>query len=344
MTLLAIQFATQPILTKRFTPPNINRNKVVIGQEVFKFVLAWGMLKLTGSYASAVAGWTVPSWIVVAIVPALFYSLQGILKLVAYQHLDGFTFNVLNQTKTLASALCCFLVMGQRQSPLQIAALVLLFASACIMEGVMPFKIPTFLKRTNKNNNIIDSVVVDDDDNNNTKAKAVASSSSMQQKERTKGVVAVLVASFVSGLAGALSQKSLQGHGGRNSYLFTMELSVASSLFLVLNNFFFPKKKEKQLSTSNEKEEKSSAFSWKIIIPMLTNAIGGILVGLVTKKVGAVKKGFALIFGLWLSGILQGLDSSSSKSGGGGGVTKEQIVGATLASISLWMHMAFKVR
>ena len=77
---------------------------------------------------------------------------------------------------------------------------------------------------------------------------------------------------------------------------------------------------------------------------MITNAIGGVLVGLVTKQVGTVKKGFALIFGLWLSGFLQGLfPPKTSKEKSHVAVTPEQIVGAALASISLWMHMSFKL-
>jgi UDP-sugar transporter A1/2/3 len=58
-------------------------------------------------------------------------------------------------------------------------------------------------------------------------------------------------------------------------------------------------------------------------------------VGLVTKYAGSVRKGFALIFGLLLSGILQ--------SKGGEGVEKEQVVGGILAAISLWMYSSFPV-
>ena len=59
-----------------------------------------------------------------------------------------------------------------------------------------------------------------------------------RSKHFRKGVLPVLLASFISGLAGALTQRNLQSasgcgrSGGRNSYLFTMELCAASFIFL----------------------------------------------------------------------------------------------------------------
>lgn len=93
----------------------------------------------------------------------------------------------------------------------------------------------------------------------------------------------------------------------------------------------------------------SYGWTYKTWIPVITNALGGMAVGLVTKHAGAVKKGFALIFGLLLSGILQTKLSSSSTQAEGedrvegdvSTITKEQIVGGIIASISLYMHSKF---
>lgn len=68
---------------------------------------------------------------------------------------------------------------------------------------------------------------------------------------------------------------------------------------------------------------------------MFTNAAGGVLVGLVTQHSGAVRKGFALIFGLLLSGMLQNFVLSDE------GITGEQVLGGALASCSVWMHSKF---
>lgn len=217
----------------------------------------------------------------------------------AYQNLPPITFNVLNQTKTLSAALCCYLIMGKKQSVLQIVSLFLLLLSALVIEKVIPLKQPG-----------ANTLVV----------------SEARRTEILSGVIPVLMASFLSGLAGALSQKSLQTVG-RNSYLFTMELCAAS--FVVLTSSFV-------LNSPDAKVVREEGFfhNWtrSTWIPVVTNALGGIIVGLVTKYAGSVRKGFALIFGLMISGILQ------SK---GEGITSEQIVGGMIAATSLWMHCSF---
>jgi UDP-sugar transporter A1/2/3 len=219
----------------------------------------------------------------------------------AYQNLPPITFNVLNQTKTLSAALCCYLIMGKRQSALQIVSLFLLLLSALVIEKVVPLK-PCLQAKPEK-------------------------ASEARKTEIISGVLPLLMASFLSGLAGALSQKSLQTMG-RNSYLFTMELSAASLLLMTSSLLLFN-------SPDSQKIKKNGFFhNWTLatMIPVVTNALGGVLVGLVTKNAGSVRKGFALIFGLMISGILQ------SK---GEGITSEQIVGGMIAATSLWMHSNF---
>ena len=218
----------------------------------------------------------------------------------AYQNLPPFTFNVLNQTKTLSAALCCFLVIGKPQSKLQVVSLFLLLLSALVIEKVIPIT---------------------------KKSTAEPKKSSVdRQMYLMSGVVPVLLASFLSGLAGALSQRSVQTTC-RNAYLFTMELSVASSLFLFISMLLN--------SPDGKRIAKDGFFSgWTstTMIPVFTKALGGVVVGLVTKHAGAVRKGFALIFGLLLSGLLQ------SK---GEVISPEQVVGGILAAVSLWMHASF---
>jgi UDP-sugar transporter A1/2/3 len=147
----------------------------------------------------------------------------------------------------------------------------------------------------------------------------------------------VLVASFISGLAGAITQKNLQGAsgcgkaGGKNAVLFSAELCIASLIMLGGSLTF----------NSDGKCIKSKGFfaDWTpyTFIPILTNALGGILVGLVTKYAGSVRKGFALIFGLILSGIIQAVTERSG--GGSWAISTEEILGGVLASISLWIHV-----
>lgn len=53
MTLLAVQFGIQPILTRRFTPQEITKSTVVLMQEVIKMGIAYMMLRLSGGEETA---------------------------------------------------------------------------------------------------------------------------------------------------------------------------------------------------------------------------------------------------------------------------------------------------
>jgi len=302
MFLLSLQFAFQPLLTRTYTPTKICRSTVILMQELLKFLLAFFMLVISGSYRSAISGWTVFIWATVAFVPAALYSLQNIAALQAYQNLDALTFNVLNQTKTLSAALCCFLVMGRRQSVMQVISLFILLISALIMERFVPLD---FLSHAT-----VRSIQIQ----------------GLESHHWTHGVAPIILASFISGLSGALSQKNLQAQGGgRNSYLFSMELCAASALILISSLLMSPD------GRTIAKEGFWNGWTLTTWIPILTNSIGGIVVGLVTKTAGSVRKGFALIFGMFLSGVVQAFITAE-------GVSMEQSVGGVLAGFSLWMH------
>lgn len=296
------------------------------------------------------------TWLTVAGIPASLYCIQNLATLMAYQNLEPLTFNVLNQTKTLSAALCCYFVMGKVQSSVQVVALLLLFFSACVIEKIVPLKIKRNVTATPIQNDTSPKVecnasavtpISNTSSSGHNDAKHVPPETTIvtSQKMMTKharGVLAVLLASFISGLAGALTQKSLQSHVvgtiGRNSYFFTMELCVASTIVMLIS----------MLKSEDGRRIHSDGFfeGWtpKTFLPILTNAAGGIIVGLVTKHAGAVKKGFALIFGLLLSGIVQACMKESGDgetSSIGSRVSREQLVGGSLAALSLWMHSAY---
>ena len=272
MSLLALQFGLQPSLTRKFTPKGITKSTVVLTQDVVKFLMAGFALFVTGGFAEAVVGWNVKTWLAVAGVPAVLYCFQNMATLIAYQNLSPLTFNVLNQTKTLSAALCCYLLMGRVQSKVQILSLFILFASACVIEKIVPIR---FWEKNKES----------DDSNGNGLTSEVTSEKDhmdpTQHDNHSQGVIAVLLASFISGLAGAWAQKSLQSSsglasGGRNSYLFTMELCVVSIWFMLFS--LINSQDGKKIS------EKGFFYNWtpRTLIPIMTNAAGGIVVGLVS--------------------------------------------------------------
>ena len=51
--------------------------------------------------------------------PAVVYSIQNVAIQVGYQHTSGMLFNLLNQTKTIFTAVMIYVLIGTRPSPRQ---------------------------------------------------------------------------------------------------------------------------------------------------------------------------------------------------------------------------------
>lgn len=315
MFLLAMQFASQPLLTQKFASKTIVRSTYVLAQELVRLVVATALLVSTGSWTCATMGWSWRLCLTTVGIPAFLYILQNKLSLTAYQHLSPMTYNVLNQTKTLSAAVCCFVLLGQRQSQGQMGALVLLFLSVFVME--LDFS-------TNSSNGQVE------DERIAANPSQVRIAIRKHRDYYILGVIPVLSASAISGLAGAFAQRTLQT---RNALLFSVELACISIVYLTLELVFRPRISS---SPSSLEQQQSWTRGWTIStwIPVATNAVGGILVGLVTKHAGAVQKGFSLLLGMVLSGVLQNqLQDKQQKR-----VTFQQWMGGFLAGASLWLH------
>ena len=190
-------------------------------QEILKVVMSAFVLfgGNRDTRKEALKGWNLKTALMIGGLPAALYCVQNMAALIAYQNLEPLTFNVLNQTKTLSAALCCYLIMGRKQSKAQMASLVVLLASALIIEKVISLTAP-FVSFGG--------------------GGGVAATAT---QHFTQGVAPILLASFISGLAGALAQKNLQSSsgdakGGRNPYLFNMEMNSASALILAASLLF----------------------------------------------------------------------------------------------------------
>ena len=364
MALLALQFGLQPILVRRFTPASINKSTVVFTQEIIKLVISLYVYLGSTTREQQRTDWgdggrprLLARQLAVAGLPAALYCVQNLVSLLAYQNLDPVAFNVLNQTKTLSAALCCYLVLGSRQSGVQIMALGLLLGAALVLEKILPVSmlLPGLAGGAASGAATVASAATGATGIGSgigsaglvaTLGNMVTSLTSGGMARRvTHGVLPILLASFLSGLAGALVQKAVQG-GGRqmrrvregkaaamvkpkNFYLFSTELGIAS-IFLLLVSFAF---------SGDGRRIASHGFfhGWTpaTLLPILTQSFGGICVGLVTKYAGSVRKGFALIFGMLLSGMVTAR---------GGGLGVEQMVGLILASASLFLHTRYPYR
>lgn len=252
---------------------------------------------------------------IVAGIPAFLYAIQGVLTYTSYQNLDPVTFNGLQQTKIISAALFCFLLLGKRQSPVQIAALAILTLSALLFQGtanIVSWSSLTSWKSARNNN-------------------MAAAATGVLQKEEAKGkqrrttmssvgVITCLLATAISGLAGSLSQKGLQmtGIGGRNAYLYTVEVSFYSAIVLLLSS---------RPSVLKELQQ----WTPGTMVAIVCKALGGLLTAFVHKYAGSVTKGFALILGLVLTGAIQAVLDKRT-------LSTNQMVGTALVLLSSWLH------
>ncbi|KAL7539650.1 hypothetical protein ACHAXR_012509 [Thalassiosira sp. AJA248-18] len=308
MVLLAVQYCAQPPLTRKFLDSRANKKGITMVEEIVKMGLALSFFLSCGKdvVASELHGWTLSSSLLLAGLPALLYATQGVLTYLGYQNTDSVTFNGLNQTKTLSAALWCFLLMGTRQSIVQIVALTILLFSALLFQGSLSLS--------------------------GLFSKNVEDVETRAHTSFRKGILPCLAAAFISGLAGALSQKGVQmaGGKGRNPYLYTMELGLFSSISLLIS-MFATKNGRKSLS-----EEGGIFKHWTpmSIIPIAVRALGGVLTALVHKYAGATRKGFALILGLVMTGVTQSMIEGES-------LSADELLAMVLVILSSYLHLSY---
>jgi len=219
-----------------------------------------------GSLKKQFRNWTLTGSLTASGLPAAIYALQNSLLQISYKNLDSLTFSILNQTKLLWTAFFTYLILGQKQSSKQILALTLLISAAVLL--------------------------------------SVGESSSKGSKGGSSdyvllyGIIPVTVASMLSGLASSLCQWASQVKK-HTSYMMTIEMSFIGSMCMLASTYRSP---------DGEAIRKYGFFhEWTLwtMVPVLMNAVGGMLVGLVTTYAGGVRKGFVIVSALLVTALLQ---------------------------------------
>jgi UDP-sugar transporter A1/2/3 len=116
MLLHGIQFAIQPILTKTFVSDKCAKVTLVLVCEVMKIAIALAFLLAQGKWTEATDGWTMRVAATGAFVPAAIYAVQNVLIQISYQHLGSLSFNLVNQSKMFFAALFLWILMGKKHS------------------------------------------------------------------------------------------------------------------------------------------------------------------------------------------------------------------------------------
>ena len=341
LVLLASQYAFQPSLSKRFIAKTAVKTSLTLTEELIKATLAVVGLVLSSSTSATAAAasttttggglvsilqqWQFAESLKAAGIPAALYAFQGILQYTAYLHLDAVTYNGLSQTKVLSSALACAVLLGQIPTQRQCLALGLLVLSTLIFQGTWA------LHRH--------PVVRGGTANEKTTSPTLASETKANWWFR--GVLPCLGSTLLSGVAGALSQKGLQQthNGGRNAYLYTLEVSAYSavSAFVIslVRRLFLQVSASATANAKQQGDKRKDDVSlfrdWTAwtFLPVICKAMGGVLTALVHKHAGSVSKGFALTLGLVMSTAIN--DHA---------LQLHQVLGTMLVMLSSWLHFS----
>ncbi|CAJ1938102.1 unnamed protein product [Sphenostylis stenocarpa] len=264
--LLALQYGAQPLISKRFVRREVIVTSSVLVCELVKVLYAVFIMAKDGSLRKVYKEWTLVSAFTASGLPAAIYALQNSLLQISYKNLDSLTFSMLNQTKILFTAFFTYFILRQKQSIEQIGALLLLIVAAVLLSV--------------------------------GEGSSKGSSSGNADQILFYGIIPVLVASVLSGLASALCQWASQVKK-HSSYLMTIEMSIVGSLCLLASTFKSP--------DGEAMRQHGFFYGWTplTLIPVMFNALGGILVGLVTSHAGGVRKGFVIVSALLITALLQ---------------------------------------
>ncbi|XP_044500484.1 UDP-N-acetylglucosamine transporter ROCK1-like [Mangifera indica] len=264
--LLTLQYGAQPLITKRCIGPEVIVTTSVLTCELAKVICALILMTKDGTLWKQFNNWTLVGSLTASGLPAAIYALQNSLLQISYKNLDSLTFSMLNQTKIFFTAFFTYIILRQKQSIQQIGALFLLIMAAVLLSI--------------------------------GEGSSKGSSTDDPDHILFYGIVPVLVGSVLSGLASSLCQWASQVKK-HSSYLMTVEMSVVGSLCLLAST---------SKSPDGEAIRKQGFFyGWTPLtwIPVLSNALGGILVGLVTTHAGGVRKGFIIVSALLVTALLQ---------------------------------------
>ncbi|KAF0683451.1 Aste57867_24485 [Aphanomyces stellatus] len=274
LVLLTCQIGIQPALMKWYAKDATNISLRIVVVSLLKIAISLAPLLVHGDWRPELKQWSVRVALRTTALPALIYTVQDYLIQTSIVVLDGVTFNVLNQTKIIWTAVFVYLMLGKKQSTIQVLALVVLVASAVVIAA------------THGSSSRHDLSTHADD------------------LLRAAGLTRAMLAAVLSALAGTIIQRALQKEA-RNANVVTIELSVIN----IFCCFWSYSASEVFLAVEDDSEAAPISMwqGWTVMtfVTLLVQALGGVLVGFVIKYSGNVKKSFAVVGGLLFTAVLE---------------------------------------
>jgi UDP-galactose transporter len=237
-------------------------------------------------------------------IPAVLYTLQNTLQYLAVSNLDAATFQVTYQLKILTTAIFSVLMLGTSLSPRKWISLLLLIVGVSIIQvpqhtavpAVADTKVwPRTLEELRKLGSIAAAKITRSASYEGIEADGAAHVTHMNNRV---GLIAVLVACALSGLAGVTFEKILKtSSSSKNTTLWVRNCQLSFwSLFPSL--FIGVIWKD---GNAISKTGFFAGYNWVVWMAILFQAAGGVIVALVINYADNIAKNFATSVSIVLS-------------------------------------------
>jgi UDP-galactose transporter len=205
-------------------------------------------------------------------IPAALYTLQNSLQYVAVSNLDAATFQVTYQLKILTTAIFSVTMLNRTLSVKKWVSLVIL------MGGVAIVQIP-----------------IGSNGGQHTKAVLSEDSTAEAKMNRSLGLISVIIACAISGLAGVYFEKVLKDSTQVTLWVRNVQLSFYSLFPALLLGVLFKDGAE------ITRQGFFSGYNWVVWTAITCQAVGGLLVALVVNYADNIAKNFATSISIIIS-------------------------------------------
>jgi drug/metabolite transporter (DMT)-like permease len=228
-------------------------------------------------------------------IPAGLYTLQNTLQYVAVSNLDAATFQVTYQLKILTTAIFSVLMLGRVLSIRKWFSLFLLMVGVIIIQVPQYLPSPSADSRTSRTLEEIRRLGAVAADKISSRAVDGPEAAGM---DRSVGLIAVLVACALSGLAGVTFEKILKdSSSAKNTTLWVRNCQLS---FWSLFPAFFLGVVWKE-GDAIAKTGFFAGYNWVVWLAILFQAAGGVIVALVINYADNIAKNFATSVSIVLS-------------------------------------------